>query len=211
MWKVVISGVGGQGVITAGILLAEAAVIHEGRYGVQSQSYGAEMRGGLSRADVIISDSEIIYPKVEQAHLLVCLHAKALGAYAGVIRPGGILITDADQAPIDRRIDCRQFALALVATAREATGSERNVNVCVLGAVVAITGIVAPEALRAAVRERFGGSEAGAKAAASADARAAGALDALEAGYELGKEHAPKLHLQGDSREAGRHATSARL
>ena len=75
MWKVVISGVGGQGVITAGILLAEAAVIHEGRYAVQSQSYGAQMRGGLSRADVIISDSEVIYPKVDQAHLLPCLHS----------------------------------------------------------------------------------------------------------------------------------------
>ena len=201
MWKVVMSGVGGQGVITSGILLAEAAVIHEGRFAIQSQSYGAQMRGGLSRSDVIISDSEIIYPKVDQAHLLVCLHGKALGAYAGVIRPGGILVTDADEAPIDRRIDCRQFALPLVATAREASGSERNANVCMLGALLAITGVVGLEALRAAISERFNGG----------GARAAGALQALDAGYELGKQHAPKHHLQNDSRQAGRHATSARL
>ncbi len=198
MWKIVISGVGGQGVITAGILLAEAAVIQEGRYAVQSQSYGAEMRGGLSRADVVISDSEIIYPRVDQAHLLVCLHGKALGAYGTVIRPGGILVTDADQAPIDRRIDCRQFSLPFFETARHATGSERNGNVCMLGAVVSVTRIVALDALSRAIADRF------------AD-ESEGALAALQAGYDLGAKHATEVFVQGDSREAGRHATSARL
>ena len=122
-----------------------------------------------------------------------------------MIRPGGILITDADESPIDRRIDCRQFSLPLVATAREA-GSERNANVCTLGAVVAITGVVGFEALRTAVGERLGGGRAGRPAAGTP-----AALSALEAGYALGRQHAPKVYLQGDSREAGRHATSARL
>lgn len=45
MWKLIFSGVGGQGIISAGILVGEAAVIHEGRHAVQTQSYGAEMRG----------------------------------------------------------------------------------------------------------------------------------------------------------------------
>ena len=60
-----LAGTGGQGAILAGILLAEAA-IRDGKNVVQSQSYGPEARGGASRAEVVISDDEIYYPKVIQ-------------------------------------------------------------------------------------------------------------------------------------------------
>ena len=196
-WKLVIGGVGGQGVICAGIVLAEAAVIHEGRYAVQSQSYGAEMRGGLSRTDVTISNSEVIYPKVDQAHVLVCLHRKALNAYTGVIRPGGLLITDSDEAPIRGRVDSRQFAIPFAATAREVSGSERNANICMLGALVAITRVVSREALTAALLDRFGTRDA--------------VTAALDAGFRLGNEHAAAVAVRADAHEAGRHATSARM
>ena len=63
--RIVFSGAGGQGVITASILLAEAAVLYANLNAVQSQSYGAEARGGDTRSDVIISDSEIFFPKVD--------------------------------------------------------------------------------------------------------------------------------------------------
>ena len=65
-YRIVFSGSGGQGVVTASIILAEAAVIHEGLNAVQSQSYGPEARGGATRADVIISDRSIRFPKVNQ-------------------------------------------------------------------------------------------------------------------------------------------------
>lgn len=196
-WKLVVGGVGGQGVISAGIALAEAAVIHEGRYAVQSQSYGAEMRGGLSRCDVTISNSEVIYPKVDQAHVLVCLHRKALASYASVIRPGGLLLTDRDEAPAGRKIDSRQIALPFAATAREQTGSPRNANVCMLGALVAITKVVSLEAIQAALRARFGESET--------------IQHALNAGRELGHEYATTVMVRTDAHEAGRHATSSRI
>lgn len=195
-WRIVISGVGGQGVISAGIILAEAAVIEEDRYAVQSQSYGAEMRGGLSRTDVTISDTEVIYPKVDQAHALVCLHQKALGAYATTIRPGGLLITDEDVS-VQRRIDSRQISLPCVSLAREVTGSDRNANMCMLGALIAITRVVSVESLIARVATRFAQSE---------PARAA-----ITAGYELGQERAAHIKLMNETKDAGRHATSARL
>ncbi|MFW5694143.1 MAG: 2-oxoacid:acceptor oxidoreductase family protein [Alkalispirochaeta sp.] len=195
-WKLVVSGVGGQGVISAGIALAEAAVIHEGRYAVQSQSYGAEMRGGLSRADVTISNSEVIYPKVDQAHVLVCLHRKALSAYASAIRPGGLLITDRDEAPVTGRIDSRQYAVPCTATTRDVTGSDRNANICMLGVLVAITGVVSVAAMEAALQARFGTHET--------------VQQAFWAGHELGSGHAADREFYTDSHEAGRHATSAR-
>ena len=65
--RLVFSGSGGQGVITAAIILAEAAVIYDGMNATQSQSYGAAARGGSTRSDIIISDSDIDFPEVTQA------------------------------------------------------------------------------------------------------------------------------------------------
>ena len=62
--RIVFSGSGGQGVITAAILLAEAAVIEEGLNAVQTQVYGAAARGGATRSDVIVAEEEIFFPKV---------------------------------------------------------------------------------------------------------------------------------------------------
>lgn len=159
MWKIVFSGVGGQGIVSAGILIGEAAVIHEGRHAVQTQSYGAQMRGGLSRADITISDHPVMYPRVDQAHLLVCLHQKALTANLRLMRPGGFLITDSSTVAVDRSTDARYYELPLIESARRETGSERSTNICMLGAVVAITGVVREESLRAAIAGRFGKEE----------------------------------------------------
>ncbi len=76
-YRLLFAGSGGQGIITAAILLAKAAVIYEGLNAVQSQSYGAEARGGLSRSDVIISREEIYFPKVTQPNILICLTQRA--------------------------------------------------------------------------------------------------------------------------------------
>ena len=78
-YRFLLSGSGGQGIITMAILLAEAAVLHEGLVAVQSQSYGPEARGGATRSDVIISDSEIYFPKVNQPNVLVALTDEAAG------------------------------------------------------------------------------------------------------------------------------------
>ena len=85
----VFSGSGGQGVITAAIILAEAAVLHENLIAVQSQSYGPEARGGATRSDVIIADSPIHFPKVLQPNVLVCLTQQSYANYFSLLRPGG--------------------------------------------------------------------------------------------------------------------------
>jgi 2-oxoglutarate ferredoxin oxidoreductase subunit gamma len=159
MWKLIFSGVGGQGIISAGILIGEAAVIYEGRHAVQTQSYGAEMRGGLSRADVTIADEQVMYPKVTQAHVLVCMHQKALNATLGLIRPGGVLIADRNEVTVDRSTDARYFELPLSERVLSELGTTRSANICMLGALVSLTRVVAPDSLRAAISERFGDAE----------------------------------------------------
>ena len=89
-----LSGSGGQGVITMAILLAQAAALYENRLAVQSQSYGPEARGGATRSDVIISDEPIMFPKVIYPHVLVSLTNQSCGKYLPLIRPNGIFLYD---------------------------------------------------------------------------------------------------------------------
>jgi len=186
MWKLIFAGVGGQGVVTAAILLAEAVVIHEGRHAVQTQSYGAQARGGLTRADVTVSDTEIHYPKVDQAHVLVCLHQDAYYRNVGKIRPGGILIVDEDLVTVDRNVDARTFRLPFRRIAEESgsadrPGSPQGANMVMLGGLLALTGIAEPDSLRTAIRHRF-------------DGRAGTNLAAFEAGLTLPAAQQASLH-----------------
>lgn len=202
IWKIVFSGVGGQGVISAGILLAETAVIHENRYAVQSQTYGAEMRGGVTRADVTISDHPVVYPKVDQAHVLVSLHRKALHTHISVLRPGGILIHDATEAPVTTRVDCRRYEVPIFTTLRERLNTTRGANIAALGVLTAITNVVGVDGLRAAIEERYRDGRAEVITANNT---------ALDLGLELGGELAENAPAPDFTDRRGRHATSARL
>jgi 2-oxoglutarate ferredoxin oxidoreductase subunit gamma len=143
----VFSGSGGQGVITAAIILAEAAVIHEGLIAVQSQSYGPEARGGYTRTDVIIADSDIYFPKVTQPNVLVCLTQEAYNKFYPIIRPGGMLITDSRFVRTERKVDARQYELPMYQTIMETIGKPIVSNICMLGAVIGITGVVKAESI----------------------------------------------------------------
>ena len=89
-----LAGTGGQGVILASVILAEAAGVHEGRHVVQTQSYGPEARGGASRADVIIADEPILYPKSRRLDVLVCLSQQAADKYFEDLKVHGMAIID---------------------------------------------------------------------------------------------------------------------
>src|SRR5574340_1233937 len=91
-----LAGSGGQGLILAGIILAEAAGIYDGKYVCQTQSYGPAARGGASKAEVVISDAEIDYPKAIQPDVLLALNQASLDKYLADLKPGGVLLVDAD-------------------------------------------------------------------------------------------------------------------
>ena len=89
-----LAGEGGQGLITAAIILAATAAEHTAYNAVQSQSYGPESRGGSSKADVIISDEEIDYPEVKSPHVLLVMAQEACDKFVPGVRPGGTVIVD---------------------------------------------------------------------------------------------------------------------
>jgi len=151
----VFSGSGGQGVITAAIILAESAVLFEDLIAVQSQSYGAAARGGATRSDVVISDTTIHYPKVIQPNVLVCLTQEAYSSFSSIIRPGGLLVTDTRFVKTERKVDARQRELPMYQTVVEKIGKSIVFNICMLGAVISLTGIVKPESIMKVLQTRI--------------------------------------------------------
>lgn len=140
--RLVFSGSGGQGVITAAIILAEAAVLYENLEATQAQSYGPEARGGATRTDVIIADTPIRFPKVVQPNVLVCLTQPAYNKFHAIIRPGGLLLSDPRYVRAEGHVDARQLQLPMYQTVMEQIGKPIVFNICMLGAVVGLTGIV---------------------------------------------------------------------
>ena len=153
--RIVFSGSGGQGVITAAIILAEAAALYEDLNAVQTQSYGPEARGGDTRADVIISEASIRHPKVINPHILVCLTQTAYNKNAGIVRPGGLMLTDRKYVKIDQRVDARQVELDMYFSVMEKIGKPIVFNICMLGALIELTGLVKPESILKVLKEKI--------------------------------------------------------
>ena len=146
-----LAGTGGHGIILAGILLADAAV-RDGKYVAQTQSYGPEARGGASRAEVVISDEEIFYPKVLRADVLLCMSQEACDRYAEQMRKGGLLLLDTTY--VSRAPTTMAVRLPITQMAREVTGRAITANVLALGLLVGLTNVVSRGALEAALRAR---------------------------------------------------------
>jgi 2-oxoglutarate ferredoxin oxidoreductase subunit gamma len=142
-------------VITAAIILAEAAVLYEGLEATQSQSYGPEARGGATRSDVIIADSLIRYPKVIQPNVLVCLTQEAYNKFCSIIRPGGMLLTDSRFVKTERKVDARQFELPIHREVMEHIGKPIVFNICMLGTLIGITELVRPESIMKVLESRI--------------------------------------------------------
>jgi 2-oxoglutarate ferredoxin oxidoreductase subunit gamma len=152
---IVLSGSGGQGVITAAIILGEAAAIYEGLNAVQTQSYGPEARGGATRSDVIISEEPIHYPKVVNPHFLVCLTQQAYNKYSGLIRPGGILLVDSHYTQQATKVDAHYIELPMYETVMKNIGKPIVFNICMLGAFIGLTGLVSAASIMKVLRTKI--------------------------------------------------------
>jgi 2-oxoglutarate ferredoxin oxidoreductase subunit gamma len=151
----VFSGSGGQGVITAAIVLAEAAVLQENKTAVQTQAYGAAARGGATRTDVVISDEVINFPKVIQPNVLVCLTQEAYNKFYTIIRPGGLLITDSRYVTLQNKVDARQRELPMYRTVMDTIGKPIVFNICMLGAVIGLTEVVQADSIMKTLETRI--------------------------------------------------------
>lgn len=149
-----LSGTGGQGIILGGIMLAEAAV-YDGKEVVQTQSYGPEARGGASKAEVIISDSPILFPKVEIPGYLLIMSQEAAKLYASSVTPNGLIVVDSSSVEKIPPVQAKVVYLPLTQLAKEEMGNVQTTNVIAIGALAAAGNIVTLESLEKAVRHQL--------------------------------------------------------
>jgi len=181
--RIVFSGSGGQGLISAAVILAEAAVIHENLQAIQSQSYGAAARGGAVRSDVVLSDDTIYMPKVFQPNILLCMTQQAYEKFRPIIRPGGLLITDTKFVEVSKRVDACQVELPLYQTMMDKIAQPMAFNITVLGALLGLSPLISLGSVVKILDEKFPKNF----------------LDlnrqALEIGHELGEDARRRLNL----------------
>jgi 2-oxoglutarate ferredoxin oxidoreductase subunit gamma len=147
-----LAGEGGQGMILAGIILAEAAAIYDGKNAIQTQNYGPEARGGASKAEVVISQGEIDHPEVIIADVLVAMSQEACDKYAGNLKKDGLLIID--QERVGRIPSSKAIKVPITRLAQESSGKSITANVVALGVLVGLTGVVSRQAISQAVSAR---------------------------------------------------------
>ena len=149
-----LSGSGGQGIILAATLLADAAVATGGEV-IATQSYGPEARGGASKAEVIVSDAEIDYPEVTSPVITVCLSQEAFDAYAAQTVPGGLVVYDERLVQAVELPGRRVVGLPFTHIAEQELGRAIAANIVMLGALQELSGLVSAEQLADAVRRRL--------------------------------------------------------
>lgn len=152
--EVLIGGFGGQGVILAGVILGRAAAVYEGLYAVQTQAYGPESRGGASRAEVVISDEPVDYPKALAPEYLILLSQEAYDKYLASGDDEAIVLIEKELVPhrneeLERRF--KIYALPFTEIAENTTGLSLTMNILVLGFLTKVSGIIKEESIEKAV------------------------------------------------------------
>ena len=153
-YEIRLSGAGGQGLILAGKVLAEAAAIYDGKNATQSQSYGPEARGGASRSEVVISDTDIDYPKATNLDLLLALTQESCDKYYRDLKDDGILLVDSKFVSRIPKGKFKVYRVPITEIAERETGKALVANVVALGIIAELSKIISQKAVENAILSR---------------------------------------------------------
>lgn len=150
-----ITGLGGQGAITAGHIFGNAAALYEGKEVVVTEGYSPYVTGGWSRADIVVSDEPIDYPLVSRLDALVTMYQEGLDISVKLVKPSGVIVAEKRLVDLSKLVgDKRVYAIPAASTA-EALGKKVLMNIVMLGSMVSLTCPSSFEPLKKAVSERF--------------------------------------------------------
>lgn len=155
MTEIVCSGFGGQGVLVAGMILADSGM-EAGKNVTWYPSYGAEMRGGTASCNVVISDEEIASPFCREADIVLTMNEAAIDSFERKLRPGGLLLVNSSIVPADKiyRDDVRVIKVAATDIANE-LGNPRGANIVMLGALACASDDFDSDYMRGAIDAYF--------------------------------------------------------
>ena len=175
----VFSGSGGQGIMSAGITLAQAA-IDMGKHATYLPEYGPEQRGGSAKCTVVISDEPIVSPLPKNCDNLIVMNEQAYAKFGEDVKPGGILLANACRIKdTDERDDITVIS-APVDDLAEEVGNPKTANIILIGILIGATEVVSEEAFKESLEVKFKTKKPEILAMN---------LDALQKGIEIGKKY----------------------
>ncbi|MGA2981028.1 MAG: 2-oxoacid:acceptor oxidoreductase family protein [Terriglobales bacterium] len=146
-----IAGFGGQGVILSAIVLGKAASIYQGAFATMTQNFGPEARGGACSAQLVLSDSPILYPYVTRPDIMVVMSQEAYARFGSELKDGGILIVEQDLVRVsDLSKEVQVYSIPATRIAEE-LGKRMVLNSVMVGFFTAVTHVLEPDAVRKAV------------------------------------------------------------
>jgi len=185
-----IAGFGGQGVILSAVVIGKAGCIYQAGYSTMTQSFGPEARGGACSAQVILSDSPVLYPYVTRPDILVVMSQEAYTLFSPQIKDTGILIIEEDLVRIgELPAGVRVYSVPATRIAEE-LGKKMVLNIVMVGFFGAVSQTVNPDALRKAV------------AASVPEAYRELNLKAFDRGFEYGTKELSEVIVKQESQVA---------
>lgn len=174
--EIKIGGLGGQGVILAGMIIGRAASIYQAKHATLTQSFGPEARGSACSASIVVADDPVEYPYVTHPNILVVMSQEACTRFAPEMAPGGLLLHEAELVkPGELPQGVEQYGIPATRIA-EQLHRRMVANIVMVGFFTAVTGLLTLEAAR--------GSVEGSVPAGTENLN----LNAFDKGYEFGKE-----------------------
>lgn len=174
--EVILAGTGGQGLGLAGVLLAQAFAEVEGKNVLQTEAYGISMRGGHSRAEILVSGEEINELKVSELDIFLAMSQEAFDMFRDIVKETGKVIVDSRYVKELGEVKGTVFSLPLTEEARK-LGNENVANVIGLGALVSVSGIIGKDSVETILKKKFAGPVEALN------------LRALNVGHELAERH----------------------
>jgi len=148
-----IAGFGGQGVILSAVVLGKAASIYENGFATMTQNFGPEARGGACSAQLVLSDSPVLYPYVTRPDIMVIMSQEAYNRFAPELKPEGLLIIEEDLVRVsDLKGDPKIYAVPATRFAEE-LGKRMVLNSVMVGFFTAVTKLLSADAVRKAVAD----------------------------------------------------------
>ena len=151
--EVLLVGTGGQGIVLQGYKLGRAAALYDKKESTFIPSYGAEARGGESRAQVIIADEVIDYPYVTKSDIMIAMATHAHEKFIGMLKEDGTLLYDEELVQLNEKaINAKRFGIPATKIAEE-LGNKVVANIVMLGFLSGVTKIVSYEAMEKGVAD----------------------------------------------------------
>lgn len=148
-----LAGFGGQGVILSAIVLGKAASIYQGGFATMTQNFGPEARGGACSAQLILSDSPVLYPYVTRPDIMVILSQEAYVRFGSEVKEGGILIVEQDLVRVSDLSNSVQVYSIPATRIAEELGKRMVLNSVMVGFFTAVTKLLDADAVRKAVAD----------------------------------------------------------